>query len=319
MNSSKLKLKRFFFKSKLYKLNSLFNRFHIIPYHMVVDKPNGFYPEISIHDFEKQVAYLSKNYNVISLDEIVERVARRESLRRCVAITFDDGFKDNYENAYPILKKYNIPATIFLITGDIENGTAPWFIKLRYIFMRTEKTHFQLRAHGEIATFPMRTREEKYFASKKAMVCLKDSADEKKLLLLDNLCEKLSVDEFDGLNNLMLDWNQIKDMSRNNISFGAHTVTHPILNRITSEVVENEIKKSKESIEAIIGKPVTAFAYPFGKKTEYSNKIFEVLRKFGFKCSVTSEYGTNDFHTNLFELRRSLPWEVSFLTGKLSN
>ena len=314
MKFSKLKVKRFFFKTKLYKLNSLFNRFHIIPYHMVVDKPNGFYPEISIHDFERQVAQLSKNYNVISLDEIVERVTRRESLRRCVAITFDDGFKDNYENAYPILKKHKIPATIFLTTGYVENGTAPWFIKLRYIFMKTEKAHFQLRANDEIISLPMRTRKEKFVASERAMVCLKNSADEKRLLVLDKLCKQLGVNEFDGLNNLMLNWNQIKEMSESSILFGAHTVNHPILTRISIDAVEKEIRQSKEEINARIEKPVTAFAYPFGKKTEYSNKIFELLRKFGFRCSVTSEYGANNLYTNLFELRRSLPWEFSLLT-----
>lgn len=311
---SKFEVKRFFSKTKLYKVNSLLNRFHIIPYHMVVDKPNGFYPEISVHDFERQVAHLSINYNVISLDEIVERIRRKESLRRFVAITFDDGFKDNYENAYPILKRLKIPATIFLTTGHIENGNVPWFIKLRYIFMRTEKDHCQLRANDEIISFPMRSREEKFVASERAMVCLKNSADEMRLLLLDRLCEQLGVSEFNGLNNLMLSWNQIKEMSRNNIVFGAHTVTHPILSRMAPEAVENEVRESKEAIEAKVEKPVTAFAYPFGKKREYSNKMFEVLKKLGFKCSVTSEYGTNDFHTNLFELRRSLPWELIFLT-----
>ena len=286
---------------------------------MVVNEPNGFYPETSILDFEKQIAHLAKNYKIVTLDEIVDRVRNRDSIRGRVAITFDDGFKDNYENAYPILKKYNIPATIFLITGYVENGIAPWFIKLRYIFMKTEQTYFQLRSNDEIISYSMRSREEKFATSDKVMAYLKDSPDEEKLLLLDRLCKQLVVNEFDGLNNLMLTWDQIKEMSENGISFGAHTVNHPVLSRITVEEVEKEIRESKEVIEARIEKPVTAFAYPFGKKTEYSNKIIEVLRKFGFKCSVTSEYGTNDFHTNLFELRRSLPWEVSFLTGKLSN
>ena len=84
---------------------------------MIVDEPNGFYPETSTSDFEKQIFHLAKNYKIISLDKIVDRIKNRRSLRRCVAITFDDGFRDNYEIAYPILKKYNVPATIFLTTG----------------------------------------------------------------------------------------------------------------------------------------------------------------------------------------------------------
>ena len=123
---------------------------------MIVDKPNGFYPEISICHFEKQIAYLTKKYNIIPLDEIIERIKKRGNLRRCVAITFDDGFKDNYRNAYPILKKYLVSATIFLTTGYIENQTAPWFIKFRYMFMKTKKPELKLDININKQTiFPM--------------------------------------------------------------------------------------------------------------------------------------------------------------------
>jgi len=310
MKFSKLKVKRFFFKTKLYKLNSLFNRFHIIPYHMVVDKPNGFYPEISIHDFEKQVAHLSKNYNVISLDEIVERVARRESLRGCVAITFDDGFRDNYENAYPILKKYNIPATIFLITGDIENETAPWFIKLRYIFMKTEKVFLQTQVNNEIISVPMRTREEKFVASERLMRCLKQCSIEDRVRVLDKLYTELEVHDFYELNNLMLTWDQIKEMSENGISFGSHTVNHPVLTRVSLNKAGEEIWESKKVIEEKTGRMVRSFAYPFGKKGGYSEEISKILKDCGFTCAVTAEKGKNTRHSELFTLNRVAPREI---------
>ena len=70
---------------------------------------------------------VNKTWRLIK--QIVARVKTKRSIRRCVAITFDDGFRDNYEIAYPILKKYKVPATIFLTTGYIKSGTAPWFIK----------------------------------------------------------------------------------------------------------------------------------------------------------------------------------------------
>ena len=148
---------------------------------MIVNVPNGFYPETSTRDFEKQIVHLVKNYKVISLDEIVERVKNKRSLRRCVAITFDDGFRDNYENAYPILRKYNVPAAIFLTTGYIDSGTAPWFIKLRYIFMQTEKTDFNLSHKGTNISLPMNTTSEKFAASDRVMAYLKDCHDQERL------------------------------------------------------------------------------------------------------------------------------------------
>jgi peptidoglycan/xylan/chitin deacetylase (PgdA/CDA1 family) len=280
---------------------------------MIVDEPNGFYPQTSTRDFEKQIVHFARNYKVISLDEIVERVKNRDSLRGCVAITFDDGFKDNYENAYPILKKYNVPATIFLTTGYIEDGTAPWFIKLRYIFMKTKKTRFQFSLNDKTISLPMQTREEKFAASDRAMACLKDCPDNERLPMLNNLCEELEVNDFRKLENLMLTWDQVKEMLESGISFGAHTVSHPILTRMPMDKVEEEIRQSKKTIEAKIGKPVTSFAYPFGKKAQYRPEIFPILERLQFKCAVTTEVGLNNYYNGLFELNRSGPWELGMV------
>ena len=256
---------------------------------MIVDEPNGFYPETSTADFKKQITHLVKNYRVISLDEIVERVKTKKSLRRCVVITFDDGFRDNYEIAYPILRKYNIPATIFLTTGYIGSGTAPWFIKLRYIFIKTEKTELRLRLDDKNILLPMHTKEAKFTASDRVMACLKSCPDEQRLSLLDRSCKELEVNNFQGLDNLMLTWDQIVEMA------------------------ERKIWQSKETIEAKIKKPVTSFAYPFGKKSQYTPQIFPILHELGFKCAVTTESGPNTHRVNLFELNRPVPWEFSLL------
>lgn len=279
---------------------------------MIVDEPNGFYPEVSKIDFEWHLAYIAKNYKIISLDEVVERIKNRNSLRGRVVITFDDGFQDNYKNAYPLLKKYNVPATIFLTSGFIEERIIPWFIKLRHIFMKTQKTHFQFPLNDKNQSFSMRTKQEKLGASDKMMAYLKDCPDEKRMLLIDSLCEQLGVIEFQEFSNLMLTWEQIREMSEDGIFFGAHTVTHPVLTRISLDTVEKEIRQSKEAIEVRTGKPVTSFAYPFGKIAHYSAEFFPILRKFKFSCAVTTEIGTNSHKTNLFELSRPA-WEQFFM------
>ena len=304
--------KQFLFKAKIYHLNSILNRFYILPLHMITDKPNGFYPEISVRLFEKQIAYLVKNYNIISMDEIVEKVQKRKSLRRLVAITFDDGFKDNYEKAYPILKKYSVPATIFLTTGYIESRTIPWFIKLRYMFMKTNKTKLNLTINKKII-IPMKTKEEKFTASEKVMVYLKDCPNDQKIYLLDRIGMELAVNEFKELSDLMLTWNEIKEMSENGISFGAHTVNHPVLTKIPQHTIKEEILQSKQTIEEKIGKPVTGFAYPFGNEGQYNSYIFKILQKLQFKFALTSTMGTNSYHSEIFALNRAGPWELSLL------
>lgn len=299
--------KQFLFTTKLYRLNSILNRFYILPFHMIADEPNGFFPEMSTCQFEKQIVSIVRNYNIVSIDEIIEKVKKKEPIRRCVAITFDDGFKDNYKIAYPILRKYHVPATIFLTTGCIENMTAPWFIKVRYMFMKTDRTDIKSFNDKQII-FPMRTKQEKFAASEKVMAHLKNCTDDQRLHLLDRLGMELEFNDFKDLNEIMLDWEEIKTMSENGISFGAHTVNHPVLTRMPLDMVEEEILKSKQTIEDRLVRPVTGFAYPFGKEPQYSPKLFKILQELKFKFAVTTKIGANSYHTEMFALNRSGPW-----------
>jgi peptidoglycan/xylan/chitin deacetylase (PgdA/CDA1 family) len=279
---------------------------------MVSKKPNGFYPEISVRSFERQIAHITKNYKVIPLKEIVKRIKNKESIRRCIAVTFDDGFKDNYENAYKILKRYDTPATIFLATKFIDSGSPPWFIKERYIFMKTKKTQFKLAVDDRKFNLSMKTKREKFIASEEMMTYLKNCSENKRQGLLKLLCEVLEVDKFHELNGLMLNWDQVIEMSQNGVTFGAHTVSHPVLSKISLYSAEREILESKETIISKTEKPVTKFAYPFGKREEYNTELFPVLKRLGFDCAVTTEAGPNCYNNNIFELRRSAPWELNF-------
>lgn len=303
-------VKQTLFRTGAYRLNAISNRYYVLPYHMVMNEPNGFYPATSILDFEKQIAHLAKNYKIITLDEIVDRVRNRDSIRRCVAITFDDGFRDNYEYAYPILRKYNVPATIFLATQCIETGDAPWFIKLRYIFMKTNKTDCRLSSEGRDVSMRMGTSKEKYVASERIMGFLKNCSDGERSSLLNRLVKELGILDFGRLDNLMLNWDQIREMSGHGFSFGAHTVNHPVLAAIPIDEAEREISESKKTIEEKIGKPVNTFAFPFGKRADYKPEIIPILERLHFRCAVTTEAGINNYSTSLFELNRFSPWEL---------
>jgi len=303
-NNSKELIKKALFKSKLYRLNSMANRCYILMYHMVPKTPTGFYAEVSKNDFEIHIAHLAKNYNIISLTEYVKKVRENETLRGCVVITFDDGFKDNYLNAYPILKKYNVPATTFLLTGRIEDGEAPWFIKFRYMFMKTTKSHLKISFNDVSFDLSMKSNIEKKTASTKIMLYMQKLPDEQRLELLDIIDKELKVDDYTEIEDTMLTWDEIKEMSDNKIEFGAHTMNHPILSRISFSKAEEEITKSKIIIEEKLGKQVSTFAYPFGKNDQYNDDTIKILKKLSFDCSVTTESGPTNHKSDLFEISR---------------
>ncbi len=302
--NSKEVIKKGLFQLKFYRLNALKNRCYILMYHMIPDTPTGFYPEVSKTDFEIHIAHLAANYNIISLTEYVRRIKNNESLKGCVVITFDDGFKDNYVNAYPVLKKYNVPATIFLLAGRIEDGLPPWFIKFRYMFMMTEKEILDIKLGEQSFHLSLHSRDERKTGSSIIMNHLQKSEDDKRLEYISKLEDGLEIDDFSGLDNIMMTWDEIKEMADNNIEFGAHTINHPVLSRLPYSKAQEEIAASKTLIEDKIGRKMTTFAYPFGKRDMYNKDTIEILKKLSFECSVTTEIGPADHTSNLFQIPR---------------
>jgi len=289
------------------------NRFHILPYHMVVDRPNGFYPETAIKIFEQQMAHIAENYTVVELSDLVDRVRYGKSLRRRLAITFDDGFRDNYDLAFPILRKYNFPATIFLATEYIDSGKPPWFIAFRHAFMHTKKTQIDLHIGKMHLLLPLDTRHARLEAGNRVMAEIRRCTNDTRLALLTELFEKLDTEPSPTLDGMMLTWDHIREMSSNGISFGAHTVSHPVLSRVSPETAEEEIRVSKETIESVIQKSVRTFAYPFGKTVDYTPSVIPVLKKYEFDCAVTTETYINNANAPLFSLNRNFPWETAVL------
>ncbi len=313
MISMKLLAKTFLYKTRIYKLGLLKNNFHILPYHMIVEQPTGFYPETALKTFEKQMVHIARNYTVVDLNDLVDRVKHRESLRGLLAITFDDGFRDNYEMAFPILKKYNLPATIFLATEYIESGKPPWFITFRQAFMSTRKTRVDLSVGETHLSLSLETPRERIEAGNRVMAEIRRATNDIRLALLSTLFEKLGAEHSPDLDGMMLTWDHIREMSSAGISFGAHTVSHPVLSRVSLETAEKEILTSREVIESKIQKPVTTFAYPFGKTADYTPPLIPVLEKYHFNCAVTTETDINHPDTSLFSLNRNYPWETAVL------
>ncbi len=294
-------------------LKKIENHFHIFVYHMISDNYNGFYPCIKTDVFNKQMAYLADNFIVVSLVEIVQRIKTGKSLRNCAIITFDDGFMDNYINAFPTLKRLKLPATIFLSTGSIDSRQPPWFIKIRNAFMTTKRNFFQLKLGKSDTALSMRNVLERVKASDAVMNFLKKCRDEERGYWVDEINNYLKGDNLSNLKRLMLDWDEVREMAKDQIDFGAHTVNHPVMSQMDLKDAKKEILESKRRIEDELEKEVKAFAYPFGRKEDYKSEISDILRECNFICAVTTDQGTNSIKSNLYELKRVNPWLISML------
>ena len=258
---------------------------------------------LSPASFERQVRFLSRHFSIIPLADLVTRLRQGKGpYRNAIAITFDDGYRDNYLRAFPILKKYKAPATFYLTTGCIENQHILWTARLRYVLTVSRVTQLALSRPKE-ATFTLPRDREAAFRS--LIVYMKNIPTQERLDLLATVARRLDVTDMSPLGNMMMGWDEMREMSRGGMSFGAHTVTHPNLPNAYPEEAEHEICESRAMLEAQLREPVRHFAYPNGRGSSHlTEHIKQCVRKAGFHSAVTSVGGCVQKDDDLFALRR---------------
>ena len=249
----------------------------------------------------RYINYLYKTCKIISLDDFLEIHRSNTAIPdNAVVLTFDDGYRDNYTTVYPILKKYRIPATIFLTVNMIGTGKVLWSDKVRYAITNTERQFVQMDAKRRKLT----TSSNREQTIQEICRLLKGMPEQLRSHKVDELIAPLDVRLDETKLPQMLTWEQVKEMSDNGITFGAHTLSHPVLTKISQEDARREIAESKRVLEEKIQKPVKYFAYPYGTETDFNEDIKNIVRDSGYTCALTFMDGYNDQNSDIFALGR---------------
>lgn len=282
---------------------------HVLYYTGLFGLHNKLYPRRKVvilcaHEgilLPRYINYLYKTCKIISLDDFLE-IHRNNAAtpENAVVITFDDGYRSNYTEVYPILEKYKIPATIFLTVGMIGSGRVLWPQKIKYALMNTKKQFVQMGAKR----WKLNTSGNRERTIQELCKLLKGMPEQPRNHRVDELITSLDIKVDDSELPQMLTWEQVKEMSDNGITFGAHTLNHPVLTRISLEDARKEIVESKRVLEEKIQKPVKYFAYPYGTETDFSEDIKNIVRDSGYTCALTFMGGYNDQNSDIFALER---------------
>ena len=242
--------------------------------------------------FTWQMSYVQQNFTVLSFDELAERHRLGQPLpSNAAVITFDDGYEDNYKLAYPILRQHNLPATIFLTTGLMGTRHIMWWDEVAALLQTTQTGSVLVQGLGELR---LETPRDRLRAREKLRHYFKSLSEDERRGQQDALRQALSHSESPTLRAPMyLDWDQVREMNQNGISFGAHTQSHPILTKIPIRQAEYEIVASKKAIQTETGGPVRFFAYPNGKRGDFNTRTRELLDRNGFEAAVTLIQGSN--------------------------
>ena len=282
--------------------------FRLVTYHRVLESPDPYYSYAIMRPlFDAQLRMFKRFCAVLSLDEIIDRLDRRQPLPpRCMAITFDDGYRDTATVAWPLLKQYDLPATLYVAVQAIANGWL-WPDALRYAIRYTPRRSVLLMSlRKEPREFDLSTEASRLRAVEHLDARLKVISNKLKLEVLDELAWKLvgeSLSRF-TIPGLMLDWAQLRTVCREGLAIGAHTVTHPILTQVSDREAEGEISLSKRMLEGSLGVPVRHFAYPNGGAADFARRHQEMVRAAGFSSAVTTAIGINRLEGNRVALKR---------------
>ncbi len=289
------------YRAGILRLRSLLeNRagFRVLMYHHVLPVPDPFLPHVTVGLFGRQIDFLRQEMNVLPLEELAATLFRGGEIPpRSVALTFDDEYDDIHRHAFPILKARGLPATVFIATGFVDTDRVPWTDELGFLFGKTEKKEIEFDGRVSLEGVENRLR-----ALRRVKAALKALGEEDRRARFEDLRKQLAVAAPNPVR--VLGRRAIREMAEAGISFGAHTVNHPILTRIPAEEAQREIADSKRMIEEISGRRAAGFCYPNGEEGDFSPEIEQMVRAAGFAYACSTVEGVNRPGGDVYALRR---------------
>jgi len=283
----------------------------ILRYHSIVDDPEDqaaiINPGIthSTEMFRRHMRILSEHFHPITLNDIASfRTAGQPLPPRSVAVTFDDGFADNYHIAASIMEEYGIRGAVYVTVDCIEKGTLPWFCRIHYAFHTTRRRRWEDTVNGkswDLSDPGSKAAARRFFDMRCASTCGGEQAE---IVAYVESSLETRVSDL-GKPPRMLNWNEARHLLQRGHIIGNHTMTHPNLAHLSDCELQREITDAHRLVEQQLGIHETHFSYPHPclepHWTENSLSLTQVL---GYKTGVTTDYGIVNSSSDRLRLPR---------------
>lgn len=233
----------------------------------------------------------ASDVDIVSMDEVHRRLAMGDNCRRFVALTFDDGYRDNRTYALPILKRHEAPFTLYVVADYAEGRGRMWWVTLENIVAASAT--LEAAIDGEPRVFTCATPEQKAatFVTLYDYVRTRPTYAEFRAIMA-RLARAGGIDPEDECRALTMGWGELRALAEEPlVTIGAHTISHPILTQLTEEAARHEIAGSAAAIAERLGLRPEHFAYPVGRPYAAGPREFRLAREAGFKTAVTTRPG----------------------------
>jgi len=277
----------------------------ILIYHRVLPARDPMRPsEPTVSEFERQMRVVRRWFRPVPLADAVSGLRAGTAPPRAVAVTFDDGYRDNLELAAPVLTRLRVPATVFVSTGFSEGHTM-WNDQVIEAFRESERDVADLSSLG-LGRHPLTDTEARRRAALSVLRQIKPEAPQERLARVGEILERLGCRP---PRSPMMTPAEVRRLADLDIEIGGHTVNHPILSRLDDEAARREIVDGRTTLEAWTGRPVRFFAYPNGRPGEdYTARDVALVRAAGFEAAVSTRAALACNPDDDFELPRVGPW-----------
>ncbi|MFZ1086358.1 MAG: polysaccharide deacetylase family protein [Terracidiphilus sp.] len=274
------------------------NSLLVLNYHRIGNSENDLFDpgvfSATPDQFDDQIAYLKHHLSLVTLDEalaFIDGTDKEKSPRCRVLITFDDGYLDNYQIAFPILRSHGAQGVFFLATSMVGSCAIPWWDQIAYLMKTARKRQFSLSYPADFAVNLERNGLEKSLNTILKLYKRPDNLTPKRFLReLAEACE--GKDSPERLRRF-LNWEEAREMIGGGMEIGSHAHSHQVLSQLEGEKQRQELDDSRRLIMNRLGVEVRVLAYPVGHKISFTDQTRRIARESGYKYAFSHYGGAN--------------------------
>lgn len=261
--------------------------------------PNVF--SCSAEDLKQHLLFIKSNFEVIDQARFIDLINNDAPVdQRLAYITFDDGYVDNYELAFPLLTSLEIPATFFVATGLIESETIPWWDEIAWHIKHCHLDELRLQSWQKTISLSQSTEQQNIREVLSQFKSSPTSIEEQLLEL-----RRTTGLVLENYQNEFMTWQHLIEMEAAGMTIGAHSHSHRIFSSLNAKELSHELSYAKKLLEEQLSSPVLSISYPVGDASTYNHEMFDEIERQGYQLAFTFRYYINrEIQHNKFQLAR---------------
>jgi len=288
-------------------------RLNVLIFHRVLREPDPLFPdEVHAARFDELLGWVKSWFNVLPLDDAIHRLDEGSLPARAAALSFDDGYADNHDVALPLLRRHGLPCSFFIATGFLDGGRM-WNDTLIESVRRSLGPMLDLRGlvdgrGDDLGRYVLGDIDSRRQVLGRLIGRIKYMPPEPRQACVDAIAARAEVSP---PQDLMMSSEQVRALHLAGMQIGAHTVSHPILASLPAQQAADEIARSRDALQALLGDKVGLFAYPNGKPgTDYLPDVHPaIVRELGFDAAVSTRWAAARRGDDVFQIPRFTPWD----------